>query len=262
MSPGTDSAGQPFEGRAFAPNPHAGDSGDCGSELALALDHFFSSDTSAAGEVVAARPIVELLDALRGARVLAPLMAHAGGWDITEEGALQEKSQELSILHLEGPDGRAVSPIFSDVASMIQWNTEARPIPVSAQQAALAAASDGLGLLVLNPGTPRSLTLRRGAIRALATGDAYVPACVDQQVVAALHDAVAKESEWVEIALLTTGDPGFVLAGPEVLVILAVQPGLDATELHHRLARLSMEWGKSAVLADRVDGIGVKVVAA
>jgi hypothetical protein len=261
MSPGTDSAGQPFEGRAFGPNPHAGDAGECDPALALALEHLFHPDTSGPAAATQ-RPIAELVDALRGARVLAPLMAHAGGWDTTEEGALQEKSQELSILHLEGPDGRAVSPIFSDVASMIQWNTAARPIPVSAQQAALAAASDGLGLLVLNPGTPRSLTLRRGAIRALATGDAYVPACVDQQVVAALHDAVAKESEWVEIALVTTGDPGFVLAGPEVLVMLAVTPGLDATELHHRLARLSMEWGKSPVLADRVDGIGVKVVAA
>jgi len=195
--------------------------------------------------------------------VLAPLMAHAGGWDTTEERcAAGEKSRTLHSSPRGPRSARGVPLFFSDVASMIQWNTAARPIPVSAQQAALAAASDGLGLLVLNPGTPRSLTLRRGAIRALATGDAYVPACVDQQVVAALHDAVAKESEWVEIALVTTGDPGFVLAGPEVLVMLAVTPGLDATELHHRLARLSMEWGKSPVLADRVDGIGVKVVAA
>jgi hypothetical protein len=262
MSPATDSAGQPFEGRAFTPNPHAGDAGECDPELALALDHFFSPDTSSFGELVAERPIVELLDALRGARVLAPLMAEAGGFEITNKGALHEKSQELSVLHLEGPDGRPVSPIFSSVSSMIQWNPAARPIPVSAPQAALAAASDGLALLVLNPGTARSLTFRRGAIKALATGDAWVPAWDDPEVVGALRDAVVKESDWVTTMAVGTGDPGLALAGPEVLVTLSVQRGLEATELHRRLAGLTMEWGECPVLAERVDGIGVKVLAA
>jgi len=48
MSPGTDSAGQPFEGRAFTPNPHAGDAGECDPALALALEHLFHPDTSGA----------------------------------------------------------------------------------------------------------------------------------------------------------------------------------------------------------------------
>lgn len=259
MSPATDSAGQPFEGRAFQPNPHAGDSGDCDPALAIALKGL----GEAAGDSAPSTDAVSsVLTALAQARVLIPLVAEAGETGVTDSGAVFEKSQELAVVHVEAPDGRPVSPIFSDVEALRAWNPEARPIPVAAQQAAVAAAKDGLALMVLNPGSSESLTLRRGAIRALATGEAHVPAWEDVDVLEALRGAFGAEDSFAQIESLRPGDPRYALEGPEVIVTLRVAPGMDSSTLHARLALATQAWGENPLLAERVDGFGVKVLSA
>jgi hypothetical protein len=182
--------------------------------------------------------------------------------DLTSEGVKVEKTQELSIIHVEGPDGRPVSPLFSDVASMAAWNSAARPIPVSASQAALAAASDGVTLMVINPGQVNSVTLRRSAVKAVATGEAYVPPYSDPLVLQALQEALVGEELWFPRLSIRSGDITHSLSGPEVIVVLSATPGLDKKELHTRLAQVSVEWTKSSILTERVDGLGVKVVSA
>lgn len=262
MSPGTDSAGQPFDGRAFEPNPHAGDTGECDPGLARALTGFFAGTVPGGDSDVPPSGIEEVVSALRLARVLIPLLAEAGDTSLTAEGLVVEKSQELSVLHLEAPDGRAVSPIFSDVTALSSWNQKARPIPVLASKAALAAGGDGLALLVLNPGTSSEITLRRGAIKALATGEPYLPAYSDPAVVEALTAAFQGESAWATIESVRSGDPHCSLAGPEVIVTIRALPGLSSEELHSRLVEATRVWGEDPVLAERVDGFGVKVLPA
>jgi|AntAceMinimDraft_11_1070367.scaffolds.fasta_scaffold06379_6 hypothetical protein len=265
MSRGTDSAGQPFDGRAFRPHPFAGDTGEADPSLVGALERFHAlvqsknpvPDSSHISESWTA-----VVDALRGARVLIPLIAEASGMDLTSEGVKVEKTQELSIIHVEGPDGRPVSPLFSDVASMAAWNSAARPIPVSASQAALAAASDGVTLMVINPGQVNSVTLRRSAVKAVATGEAYVPPYSDPLVLQALQEALVGEELWFPRLSIRSGDITHSLSGPEVIVVLSATPGLDKKELHTRLAQVSVEWTKSSILTERVDGLGVKVVSA
>ena len=259
MSPATDSAGQPFEGRAFHANPHAGDSGQCDPGLARALKGLGGAAGNPAPSVDA---VSAVLSALADARVLIPLVAEAGQRGVTDSGAIVEKSQELAVVHVEAPDGRAVSPIFSDVEALSRWNPEARPIPVAAQQAAVAAAKDGLALMVLDPGSDASLTLRRGAIRALATGERYVPAWEDAEVLEALRGAFGAEDSFAKIESLRPGDPRYALEGPEVIVTLRVAPGMDSSTLHARLALATQAWGENPLLAERVDGFGVKVLSA
>ena len=259
MSPATDSAGQPFEGRAFQQNPHAGDSGECDPQLAEALEGLAQSSAEGA---LGTDAVGAVMGALAQARVLIPLVAEAGELGATDSGAVVEKSQELAVVHVEAPDGRAVSPIFSDVEALTRWNAQARPIPVPARQAAVAAAKDGLALMVLNPGSLQTLALRRGAIKALATGEHYVPAWEDPLVLSELRSAFAADDTWAEIESLRPGDPRFVLEGPEVIVTLRVAPGMDSHTLHERLAGATQVWGDNPVLAERVDGFGVKVVSA
>jgi hypothetical protein len=262
MSPAADSAGQPFEGRAFPDNPFAGDEGLADPVLASALEAFHEIVGRESGSGMAhdlADAWQRVIESIRTARLLSPLIAQAGEYGHTDEGLVVEKTQELSVVHLEGPDGRAVAPVFTDVVSMSAWRADARPIPVDARKAAVAAVSDGLSLMVINPG-PSALTLRRGALQALASAEPYQPAWVDPLVADALAEGIATAGEWVEKHRVLPGDPGQVLAGPELVIALGVRPGLSPGDLDALIAEISLSWSTHDVLSRLVDGLGIKVV--
>jgi len=265
MSPGADSAGVPFEGRAFRPNRFAGDDGtaDPAAVREIAAFHRTLADLPATRPYGAlAERWISVIDALRGARVLSPLVSHAGERGLTAEGRVVDKTQELSVVHLEGPDGRPVAPVFLDTTAMTRWRADARPTPVWMPTAALAAAGDGLALMVVNPGSPESVTLRRGAIQALATGEPYVPAWMDPEVDAVIAESY-REGPWpITRHRLLPGDPAQVLAGPEVVVAVGVERGLEQEQVESLAAWLSVAWTANAVLSQRVDGVGIKLLPA
>lgn len=265
MLPGADSAGQPFEGRSFSPNPFSGDSGECDAALATALEDFHALvtvDGGASSSAALSRAWTGLVDSLRTARLLSPLIAHAGDFGTTESGKTVEKTQELSVPHLQGPDGRAVAPVFSAVSALSAWNSAARPVPVDGQKAALAAARDGLELMVLDAGSAHSVVLRRGAIRALATGGDYAPPWADAAVTEAVGLGVRSGGERVVGHRIMPGDPAQILGGPELSVVLGVTPGLDDEELGGLTAAISRALAESPVLTERCDGIGLRVLPA
>ena len=70
-----------------------------------------------------------VVDALRDARLLIPLVARLGEEGVGETGLKVDKSAELSIITVAGPDGRTVMPVFTSVAAMGRWNPAARPVP-------------------------------------------------------------------------------------------------------------------------------------
>jgi hypothetical protein len=186
-------------------------------------------------------------------------MTEAGEFGLTDEGRVVEKSQELSIVHVEGPDGRAVAPLFSSVQALSAWNAEARPVPVDSARAALATAAEGLALMVLDPGSTHSLTLRRGALRAIATGDPYVSPLLDKEVRVALESGFRSHRQVVVSFEVHSGDPSHTLSGPEVVVAVSLAPGLTAEELSSLLDNVSASWSENALLQARVDGLGIKV---
>ena len=157
-----------------------------------------------------------------------------------------------------GPDGRAVLPVFSSVDAMRVWNPIARPIPVSAPRAALAAAADGVGAIVLDPGSPTEFALRRTGFEALATGSRFVPCFADAAVLEAFLAATAGE-DVVRAVQLAPGDPDARLAGPELVVQLTLDAGLPRAALDALLARLGEAWAASPVIAERVDSIAVRL---
>jgi hypothetical protein len=248
VSPLTDSAGVPWEGREFHANPSAGDDGAADPALVASIERFRAGEASA----------IEVVAALTAARLLVPLVTEAGDEGVGPFGQRVDKTQELALVTVSGPDGRPVLPVFSSVATMASWNPSARPIPVSAPRAALAAAADGVAALVLDPGAPTEFAVRRTAFEAVATAAPWVPAWLDDGVRAAVEAGVAGEAVVTEIAL-ESGDPEARLRGPEVRVALRLAPGLYRATLDVLLARIAERWASTGVLATRVDALGIRV---
>lgn len=239
----TDSAGVPWEGRHFEPNSAADDDGTADPRLLEAIRRF------RAGEL--GEP--EVVDALRPARLLVPLVAEAGAGEVGTD-----KTQELSIVTVAGPDGRAVLPAFTSVDTMLAWNPAARPIPTAAERVALAAAGEGTELVVIDPTSRTEFVLRRPALRAVAKREPWIPSYLDEEVLAAfLGDAAGEPA--VRAVQLAPGDPGARLAGPELLVHLTLEDGLDREALDAVLARLQRRWADDPLITDRVDSIAVRL---
>ncbi|MEO8263319.1 MAG: SseB family protein [Pseudolysinimonas sp.] len=243
-----DSAGVPWEGRSFHPNADAGDDGTAPPKVIEAIRRF------RAGEL----GVAEVVEALHGARLLLPLLATRGDEGIGAHGQLVDKTQELSLVTAAGPDGRPVLPAFTSVDTMREWNPAARPIPIVVPRIALAVASEGTPLIVVDPGTPTMFVVRRPAFPALATGAAWTPSFEDPDVLAAFLDASGGESDLVAVQL-APGDPSARLAGAELLVQLSIRDGLPQPELDALIARLGAAWSASEIIAERVDSLGVVV---
>jgi hypothetical protein len=242
-----DSAGIPFEGRRFHENPGAADDGSPPEKVVEAIRRL------RAGEL----GIQDVVAALHPERLLVPLMAVAGDHGIGPFGQPVDKTQELSIVTVAAPDGRSVLPAFTSVAAMQAWDAVARPIPIQASRIALAAASEGTPLIVVDPGSDTQTVVRAPAFRALATGEDWTPAFEDADVAAAFGASIEHEDA-VEAVGIAPGDPDARLAGPELIVVLRIAPGADDDARQATLARLQERWAADELIAARVDSIAVR----
>ena len=201
----------------------------------------------------------DVVDALRDSRLLIPLVAVAGELGTNDHGHAIDKSQELSIVTVMGPDGRSVLPAFTSVAAMTAWNPKARPVPATALRVALAAASENTDLVVLDPTSATEFALRRPALWALVQTQPWLPSYLDTEVLSAFMDAAELEPA-VAAVQLAPGDPGARLAGPELIVQLSLQPGLDQRALDDVVIRLQQRWAENALIAARVDSLTLQLV--
>lgn len=242
----TDSAGQPWQGRSFRANDRSGDDGSAPPALVETIAALRKGEGSE-GAVVSI---------LRDSRVLIPLVSHAGTEGTTAEGLRVDKTQELSIVTVEGPDGRTVMPIFSSVGAMQRWDSVARPIPVEMRRAALAAADEQTDVAVLDPTSDSEFVVRRPALWAIAQGKGWAPAYEDVDVRQAFEVSVASET-FVQGVDVLAGDPSALMRGPEVTVRLRLAPGLTAEALNELATRVSQRWATSELIAERVDSVKI-----
>ena len=246
-----DSAGQPWAGRSFGETAFADDDGSAPPELLAALQRF----RERSGEEAT------VVDAVRGARLLIPLVAQLGERGVNDHGVTVDKSAELSIVTVAGPDGRNVLPVFSSVEAMQRWNPKARPVPADGVRVALAAADEGTDLIVLDPTSETEFVIRRPALWSIAQSLPWTPSHSDPDVAGAFEHSISGESAVAGISL-AAGDPDASLRGPELVVQLAITPGLDQSALTELLERLQSRWAASELIAARVDSLAVKLIAA
>ncbi|MGI5400150.1 SseB family protein [Streptomyces sp. CA-135486] len=137
----------------------------------------------------AQRPVLE---ALKDARLLVPVVAVLGEVEEDENGLRREKTSDMAVPTLTA-GGRRALPAFTSIASLARWDPEARPVAVPLHQALQAAAHEKADTLVIDLAGPVPYQLTGRALLALAEGRTSADPLDDPAVTAAVRDAVAAE---------------------------------------------------------------------
>ncbi len=203
-------------------------------------------------------PLAEVVDSLAYARVLVPVVADGDERIVGSHGVEQDRVASTGVVALQAPDGRMALPIFTDVDAMRAWNTSARPIPAEGPRAALAAAAEGWSVLILNPGM-ETVLIPRPAVWALGKGEPWRPAVVDGAVVDDVRDAIADAIPLAGNVRAVDAVPG---RGAEVAVVLSLEPGLDRAALDDVVRDVHEALAASAVIAERVDSLELRLATA
>jgi hypothetical protein len=80
-------------------------------------------------------------------------------------------------------------------------------------------------------------------------------------VLEAFRASTAADPRVVEVLLLP-GDPEARLLAPETDVVLRLAPGLDREELQRIVADAQQRWAASELVAERVDSLRIRALAA
>lgn len=243
----TDSAGVPWQGRAFSDNPFSSDDGLADSDLLTAIQAFQRTEASLEDVVVA----------FAKARLLIPLVANLGEAGNGEHGLKVDKSAELAIVTVMTPDGQNALPVFSSVATMQSWNPEARPVPNFGRAVALAAASEGNTRIVLDPGSTTELVIRRPAIAAIAQGLPWSAPEVNPRV-QDLVGEILSNLDKVDSFNLSTGDADARLSGQELVITIFLEPGLVNEELKALESQFFAGLSQTAEFVELVDSVAVR----
>ncbi|GAA3611831.1 SseB family protein [Agrococcus terreus] len=246
MSRGADSAGRPWEGRSFTHHDTAY-AGDDGSAPPGWADAVAALRDGGAGQAA-------VVDALRGQRLLVPLLAAAGETGLDDARRLVDKTQELSIVTVGGPDGAPILPMFASVAAMQAWDPAARPVPTGVDRAA-AAALDGPARVVVDPGAATEFVLTRTMLEALLADEPWASPLDDAEVREAVLDAMFVAPA-VQAVVIASGDPTSRLAGAELEAHALVDDAADAAQQVQAAAAVL---GRAAILRQRVVSLAVRV---
>ncbi|MFG2558487.1 SseB family protein [Streptomyces sp. NPDC048496] len=193
------------------PDPgYSDDDGSADPALTAALAAW-AEDRTAVGPV---------LEALKGARLLVPVVAVLGEMEEVEEdsrespgkggGLRREKTSDMAVPTLQAGDRRAL-PAFTSTASLALWDPQARPVAVPLHQALQAAAHEKADTVVLDLAGPVAYELTGSALLALAEGRTSADPLDDPAVTSAVRDAVAAEPAVLR-AHLVPGRSGGTLA--------------------------------------------------
>ncbi|MEU2881043.1 SseB family protein, partial [Streptomyces sp. NPDC007070] len=134
-----------------------------------------------------------VLQALKGARLLVPVVAVLGEVEEDENGLRREKTSDMAVPTLKAGH-RTALPAFTSTDSLARWDPAARPVAVPLHQALRAAAHEKADTVVLDMAGPVPFELTGAALLALAEGRTTADPLADPAVVAAVREAVAAES--------------------------------------------------------------------
>ncbi|MGP3980336.1 SseB family protein [Streptomyces sp. KR80] len=171
----------------------------------------------------------QVLSALPGARLLVPVVAVLGEVETGPEGLRRDKTSDMAVPTLEGPDGRRALPAFTSTESLARWDPQARPVPVPLHQVLQAAAHEQADTVVLDLAGPVPYQLTGRALLALAEGRESTDPLADPAVADAVREVLADEPGVLRAHLAPGGDADGTLA-------LGLAAGSTAPEVARRVA--------------------------
>lgn len=243
-SPLTDTAGVSWEGRDYTVSPFPGDDGSVPDELAAALARHRAGEDPEREQLVAA---------LAQARVLVPIMAVATETGTTAHGLTGDNGADMAMVSITAPDGTTVLPLFTSVASLSAWRSDARPVPVVAPQAAQAAVQEGCTALLLDAATPSEeggpILLPRSVLWALAQGRTWIPPHRDPEVAAVLEQVAQRSPEAVTGLVARAGQRA------EVDLQLQLLPGLTAPAVREVVDAVTAQLAGEEIIAERISSM-------
>ncbi|MFC5803712.1 SseB family protein [Streptomyces formicae] len=169
-----------------------------------------------------------VLEALKGARLLVPVVAVLGEVEEDEQGLRREKTSDMAVPTLTAGARRAL-PAFTSTESLARWDPAARPVAVPLHQALQAAAHEKADTLVLDLAGPVPYQLTGPALLALAEGRTSTEPLADPAVARAVRSVVAAEPAVLR-AHLGPGSADGTLA-------LVLAPDAAPAEAAQRVAR-------------------------
>jgi hypothetical protein len=148
------------------PDPgFAGDDGTAAPGLAEALAAYERAPESAHHATLAV---------LQDARLLVPVVAMLGEVEYDDRGLAHDKTSDMAAVLMRGRDGRLALLSFTGTAALSRWDARARPVPVTARQAARAARHDQAEALLVDVAGPVMFVVQGEDLRALAEGHRLV----------------------------------------------------------------------------------------
>lgn len=226
-------------GRELPPtSPFAGDDGRAHPALAAAL---------------AGGGLGEVLEALRTARVLVPVLARVEA-EAVAHGLRVDKEASTGVVAVRAPDGRTALPVFSDVTRMTRWHPQARPVAAEGPRAAASALQEGWEVLVVDPADDGVL-VPRPAVIALATGERWIPAVLAGRVDDVVRSALVDVAEGVPGVAQADVVPG---RRAEVAVVLAFAPGTERAAVDEAVRAAGAALAASSVVRDRLDSLELR----
>jgi hypothetical protein len=147
-------------GRSVPDPGFPGDSGEAAPAVSSALAAYAGGTGSH----------VDALAAVRGARLLVPVVAVLGEAETDERGLTHDKTSDMATVLLQGADGRMALLAFTGTAALRAWDPEARPVPVTARTAAQAALQDHAAAIVVDVAGPATFVLEGEDLQGLAHG--------------------------------------------------------------------------------------------
>nr|WP_234429322.1 SseB family protein [Streptomyces sp. AV19] len=196
------------------------DDGSADPALAEALAAWAAAEPGAEPKVLAA---------LKGARLLVPVVAILGEAETGPDGLKREKSSDMAVPTLQAPDGRRALPAFTSLETLARWRADARPVAVPLHQALQAAAHEKADTIVLDLAGPVTYPLTGPALLALAEGRTTADPLADPSVTDALRGVLAAEEGVVRAHLVPAQDADGTLA-------LGLADGAAPAEVAQRVA--------------------------
>lgn len=249
---GTDSAGVPWGGRSLPRPGFSGDDGGADPALQDAL-HSYAQCRADGPSVLEAH--AKVLDALASARLLVPVVAVLDEAATGVDGLHADKSTDMALVTLAGRDGSPAVPAFTSFDRLMAWRADARPVPAEARRVAVSAVAEGASRIVLDPAGPITYVVERAPLWGLGQGRPWCPPSADAEVLDALARAVAAVREVVGAHVCAVPPSGLAL-------VVELVGGLDAAAVDAVVKRLGATVAEEPVVAERVDGLALRLVTA